>query len=243
MWNGPEVPSFVPIESGSRWLDLLDTVGSTYVAVYRERPADWRTTKNRNLSSEVRLFDCAGKELTSVVLDAHLSRPDQLEVQDVRYDGTTLYFNEACQTYSREAGGRCSTLVALDPIAKKVLWRTGSLVSNNWFALTGDYLVTAYGFTGEPASIRVVRKKDGAVLHTQSLQGTNFELFQQGDSIAVEHWHTIGRVLYKMNGFDGAAPSLTRAAQQNPSPADPTGKPAPPRAPADPARPAPRSPF
>jgi hypothetical protein len=243
VWNGPEVPSFVPIESGKRWLDLLDQIGTTYVALYRERPADWTTLNNRNLSSEVRLFDCSGQELASVLLDSYMSRPEHLEVQDVRYDGSTLYFNEACQTYSREAGGKCSALVALDPIAKKVLWRTRPLVSNNWFAVTGDYLVAAYGFTAEPAAIHVIRKKDGAVMDTQKLQGTNFELFQQGDSIAVEHWHNIGRTLYKMEGFDGVAPKLVRSSTINPSPADPTGKTPPPRPPPDPSRPVPTERF
>jgi len=131
VWNGPEVPSFIPIESGPRWLDLLDQNGTTYVALYRERPAEWTTLGNRNRSSKVRLFDCSGKELASVLLDSYMSRPEHLEVQDVRYDGSLLFFNEACQTYSREAGGQCSALVALDPIGKTVMWRTGSLVSNN----------------------------------------------------------------------------------------------------------------
>jgi hypothetical protein len=220
VWNGIEVPSFVPISSGNRLLDLLDRVGTTYVALYRQDILTCMSKKN--CSNEVRLFDCGGKELASVVLDPHMSRADHLEVQDVRYDGTTLFFNEACQSYSSEAGGKCSALVALDPIGKKVLWRTGSLVSNNWFAVTGDYLVAAYGFTMEPATLRVLRKKDGAIMDTKRLQGTNFELFQDGDTIAAEHWHDIGRAIYKMQGFDGASPKLVRTANINPSPADPS---------------------
>lgn len=47
-------------------------------------------------------------------LGPRMSRPAHLEVQDVRYEARTLYFNEACQSYAREAGGRCSALVGLD---------------------------------------------------------------------------------------------------------------------------------
>ena len=88
------------------------------------------------------------------------------------------------------------------------------------FAVTEHYLVAAYGFTGEPAAIRIIRKKDGAVMNTQKLQGTNFELFQLGDSIAVEHWYDIGRTLYQMQGFDGP-PSWCGARQSTHRPRTP----------------------
>lgn len=189
-WFGPEVPGFVPLESHGRLLDLLDGVEGVYVALYREPFETCGVgAGNRNCGAEVRVFDCFGRELTSVLLTQLMSRPDRLEVQDVRWREGVLYFNEACQSYAREAGGRCSSLVAVDPFAKRVLWRTPSLVSNNWFTVMGDYVVAAYGFTGEPASIRLVRRSDGAVVDRQPLEGTNFEMTTNGDLVTVNLYY------------------------------------------------------
>jgi hypothetical protein len=140
-----------------------------------------------------------------------MSRKDHLEVQDIHFKDNTLYFNEACQTYSRDVGGKCSAMVAIDPFAKKQVWRTPNLVSNNWFVLAGnDFIVTAYGFTQEPSSIRIVRRRDGAILDTKPLKHTNFEmnLLPSGDTVAIDLWHDIGRVHYKLLGLDTSSPKL-----------------------------------
>ncbi len=201
MWIGPEVPAFVPLEIGSNMkLDLLDRTEGFHVALYRERFAT--CVGNRNCASEVRVFDCNGFPIAAVPLTPHLSRPDHLEVQDVRYSGGTLYFNEACQSYSREAGGRCSSLVALDVLQRRVLWRTPALTSNNWFALMGEYVVAAYGFTGEPASIRVIRRSDGAIVDRKPLEGTNFEMRTNGDLVSVELYYGRPAASFKL-GSDG----------------------------------------
>lgn len=216
-WIGPDVPSFVPPMSGTRKLDLLIREDSTWVALYKD---DFQTCTNggndmwRNCSTEARLFDCAGVEKAAVSLNAFMSRKDHLEVQDIHFKDNTLYFNEACQTYARDAGGKCSAMVAVDPFNKKLVWRTGSLISNNWFVLAGpnsDFIVTAYGFTQEPSSIRILRRKDGAVLDTKPLKHTNFEmhLLGSGDVVGVDLWHDIGRVHYKLSALDTASPKLS----------------------------------
>jgi hypothetical protein len=209
-WIGPDVPSFVPGTVGNMHLDLLDRTASAWVALYREGfdACGAGTPGARNCNAEVRVFDCAGKELAAVPLAPLMSRRDHLEVQDVRYEGGTLYFNEACQSYSREAGGRCSALVAVEPGARRVLWRTRSLVSNNWFVVAGDYLVAAYGFTGERAAIHLVRRSDGAIVDSKPLRHTNFEMYLQGDTVAVDLWYDIGRVHYRLSDLDTKHPKL-----------------------------------
>lgn len=227
VWIGPEVPAFVPLQAGKSALDMLDRQGTSYVATYRE-PFTSCGAGPKNCASEVRIFDCSGNAIVAAPLHPHLSRATQLEVQDVHYDGTTIYFNEACQTYSRDAGGRCSSLVALDPVAKRVLWRTPSLTSNNWFVVARDYIVAAYGFTSEPGSVRIVRKKDGAIMDAKRLDGINFEMFARGDTLSIEQYYTFGRIDFTMTGFDGPAPKLVRAPRAAPV----TKAPAPARAPA-----------
>jgi len=218
LWIGPEVPAFVPLEVPGGKLDLLEKTGTVTMALYRADIAKTCSLTSDakgklqfpNCLTEVRLFDCTGRQIAAVPLNPYFSRPDFLEVQDIHYADGTLYFNEACITYARDAGGRCSSLVALDPIAKRVLWRTPSLVSNNWFVVAGDYLVAAYGFSGEPPAMRIIRRKDGAIVDTKSLQGTNFEMTVSGDVLSIEHWNTINRADFKMSGFNGSSPKLVR---------------------------------
>jgi hypothetical protein len=230
LWIGVDIPGHVPLEVGELKLDLLDPIpGGGWVATYRERfEPCYARGANVNCGTLVKIFDSKSSEKVSVLLDGYLSRPDRLEVQDVRYvadgKGGTLYFNEACQSYSKEAGGKCSSLVAFDPFASKVLWRSAPLFSNNAFLVTGQYLVAAYGFAGEPASIRVLRRSDGKVMDTQKLASTNFEMSTAGDVLSVEMYSKYGRANFRMDGFNGAAPQLVALPT---TPPDPNDKPKP----------------
>ncbi len=183
-------------------LDLLDAIPGGYMALYRTKVYP----TGGNDAFEVKIFSCSGQTLAASRLNPHFSRRDQLEVQDVRYADRVVYFNEACQGYSRDAGGRCSALVALDPFGNKRLWRTGSLVSNSVMRVTGSYVITGYGFTAERDFVRVVRRSDGKVLDKQSMPSSHFEMEQRGDVMNVEvggSW-----VSYRMVGFAGTAPKL-----------------------------------
>ena len=249
VWHGPEVPAFVPLIVGSMNLDLLDRVPGGYMALYRAHDLDQPPMNascgidavdngkelfpgaKKNCASEVRLYDCAGQLTASLPMAQFLSRPDHLEVQDARYEDGTLYFNEACQGYARNAGGRCSSLVAVAVDTRKVLWRTASLVSNNAFALTGDYIVTAYGFTAERSAIRIVRKKDGVVMDTKPLgSAADDDLTVRGDVVSVNLYNMLGRVTFRVDGRDSGAPKLVPLAPPRPQPTPPLApSPTPPR--------------
>jgi hypothetical protein len=120
---------------------LLDPVPGGYLALYQS----WGGPLGPNESFEVRLFSCAGRPLVGVPLNPLLSRRDQLEAQDVRHADGVLYLDEACQSYSREAGGCCSALAAVDAFSGRRRWRTGPLVSNDVIRPVGDYVVAGHG--------------------------------------------------------------------------------------------------
>jgi hypothetical protein len=202
-WEGPEVPAFVPLTLGSMELDLLDPIAGGYLALYRSDAFGL----GPNDAFEVRLFSCAGQTLAVVPLNPLMSRRDQLEVQDVRYADGTLYFNEACQSYSRDAGGRCSALVAVEPLTKRLLWRTHPLTSNNVFRIAGNYVIAGYGFTAESDWVRVVRRSDGRIMEREALASSHFALELRGNVLDVEiggKWSS-----FRMDGFAGASPQLT----------------------------------
>lgn len=181
-WVGIDVPQFVPRELGTRDLLLLDAVPDGYLAVYREPYGAGACDLDapRNCPVSVTLHGTDGQVRWTVDLGPVFSRPEHLEVQDVRWDQGTLYFNEACQSYSKGARGRCSSLVAFDPVAGAVRWRTGPLVSNHWIMVLGDVLVVGYGFTAEPDFLRVVRRSDGKVLSKLKLRSAASGMWLEG---------------------------------------------------------------
>jgi hypothetical protein len=232
-WAGPPVPSFVPITSRGARLDMLDRVGPFYVASYRETyDALWKraaVTSWTNRRYDVRIFDCAGNSVAQVRPNDHFSRRDHLEVQDVRFDGKrTLYFNEACQTYSRQAGGRCSSLIAVDVVTGKLKWRSWPKRSNNVFLLHGDHIIAGYGFTGEPSALHVLRQSDGRVLTSRSLRANVFPggnhdalALLGANQLRVGVYESNDDLLFQLAGFDGRKPSL-RFVGNTPQPAWPT---------------------
>jgi hypothetical protein len=222
LWIGVDVPPHVPLEVGELKLDLLDPKpGGGFIATYRERfEPCYARGEHANCKSLVKIFDDRNVETASLSLDAHLSRPEHLEVQDVRFVDDRLYFNEACQSYSIQANGKCSSLVALDPFTNKVLWRTAPLVSNNAFLSIGQYIVAAYGFAGEPASVRVIRRSDGKIIERHPLASTNFEMTTNADVLSIDMYNAVGRANFRFTGFDGDAPKLKALPTTPPNPLD-----------------------
>lgn len=204
-WNGDEVPSFVPQTLGTLELFLLDAADAGYLAFYRE-PYDLQSCRlsgATNCAYEVRHYDPRGGEKWRLPLNTLLSRPDHLEIQDIRLAGGVLYFNEACQSYSQGAGGQCSSLVAVDPVARRVLWRTAPLVSNGRFVVRGCYLVAGYGFTAEPDHVSLVSRTNGQVLQEIPLASAPEKMTLAGrDQLDVEIYSgAVGR--FRLEGFDG----------------------------------------
>ena len=227
LWIGPSIPPFIAPLIGRLGLDLLDPrPDGGWVATYRE-PTEHCGPGAGDTSCRVlvKTFDSTGKEEWSVALEEVFAGRKHLEVQDVRYvreGGTeTIYFNEACQSYSRNAKGACSALVAYDPVAKHVRWRTAPLASNNTFVVVGAYVVTAYGFTAEKASISVVRRSDGKVMDHHPLPSTNFEMAVAGETLSVDMYHRVGRGTFRLRGFQGAAPKLVPLGVTPPDPQEP----------------------
>ena len=204
-WNGDEVPGFVPRTHGTLELFLLDPADAGYLALYRE-PYNLQSCQlsgTRNCAYEARHYDPRGRELWRLSLNKLLSRGDHLEIQDIRLAGGVLYFNEACQSYAQGAGGRCSSLVAVDPVARRVLWRTPPLVSNGRFVVRGCYLVAGYGFTSEPDRVFLVSRTTGEVQQEVPLASSPEKMTLVGrDQLDVEIYSgAVGR--FRLVDFDG----------------------------------------
>ncbi len=166
-WAGPAIPAYVPRRLGTLELFILDPADGGHLAFYREPynlgscALSGATSGATNCAYVAHHYTAGGTLAWSLELNALMSRADHLEVQDIRLADGVLYFNEACQSYASEAGGACSSLVAADPRARRVLWRTDPLVSNGRFAIRGCYVVAGYGFTAEPDAVFLVDRGTG----------------------------------------------------------------------------------
>jgi outer membrane protein assembly factor BamB len=163
-WEGRRKPRAIPEKVGTLELFLLDKADGGLLAFYRDPygVGSCGLGDAANCAYEARFYK-QGQMEWALPFERVLSRTDHLEIQDIRYADGVLYFNEACQSYASGANGQCSSLVAVDPRAGEVLWRTNPLVSNGRFRLRGCYIVAGYGFTAEPDNVFLVERATGKV--------------------------------------------------------------------------------
>lgn len=209
-WAGPAVPDYVPTTQGSLELFIADDADDGILALYRDpyNVGSCTLGGNKNCAYEARFFDDRGETAWSVRLDQLVSRPDHLEVQDIRLAGGVLYFNEACQSYAAGADGRCSSLVAVDPRARRVLWRTEPLVSNGRFRIRGCYIIAGYGFTAEPDHLHVIQRATGRVVQRVPVSSAPEELTLVGpERLDVVLYSGVTR-RYRLDGFEGGRGAL-----------------------------------
>jgi hypothetical protein len=177
-------PSFVERRRDGLDLKIADPVAGGWLAFYKgplpEMPA--------NADYHAVLYGADGSARWSLDLNRFLSKSRDLEIQDIRLIDGELYLNEACQTYSAEAGGACSALVRVDPETGGEVWRSRDLVSNNIFLPHGPFIVAGYGFTNETDALHLISRSTGRVLDTLPLESAHSYLeFKDGQLVVLTH--------------------------------------------------------
>lgn len=162
-------PTFVARRLGDLQLHIAESTADGWLALYKGPiPQDWVNARYR-----IVMWAPNGERAWELDPAGYFSRTDHLEIQDIRYADGELYLNEACQTYARDAGGRCSALMRIDPVTGDVVWRTRDRISNNVFLLDGDHVVAGYGFTAEPDSLFLVARSTGTVVARHGLDSAH----------------------------------------------------------------------
>ncbi len=194
LWVGPEVPAYVPI--GFDTLELLRLLPAEggLLAVYREpyargpgQPGCAAEAMWQNCKQQARFYRADGNLGWTVDFSAQFPRKDHLVVFDTLLDGKTLYYNESCQTYAKDARGKCSLVVAVDVsgAAPKQRWRSAPLVSNAPIVKRGPWLLTGYGFSAEKHYLSVIHAASGK-LATKVTVAKSPEVFKiSGDVLEV----------------------------------------------------------
>lgn len=92
-------------------------------------------------------------------------------VQWVQEADGLLYVSNFHRTYARSSRGHNGYLTALDPRTGRMRWRSRPLVCNTRnFLVSGDALLTGYGFTAEPDYLYVLDRGNGSVAQTIRLK-------------------------------------------------------------------------
>ncbi len=184
-----ETPAYMPRSLEGLELFIADPVREGWLAFYREPLERWEGPANPRFRAV--LFGGEGERLWDLKLNRFLTRPDHLEIQDIRYSEGKLYFNEACQSYSREAEGRCSSVVRLDPRRGEVEWRTPPLTSNNIFLPYGPYIIAGYGFSGEPDHLYLIERNSGESVARQELDSAHSYLEVKDGQLVVVTYNSV----------------------------------------------------
>lgn len=230
-WAGPEVPVWVPLATGKTELFLLDRATGPegqpgYFALYREIYGAGACQAGAAGVCEYLavFFDDKGQTVWTLPLNPLFLHERDMEIQDIRYDGGVLFFNEFCQ--GSMPGGlprfSCGELSAVDPTAGRVLWRSARRVAENVFLPLPGYLITGYGQYGEPGRVSLLRRSTGKVLSSVLIQAAHHGFVARPDNrIEVDVFYgsfqTLGLV-----GLDGPRPSLKVLSPLTPRPTPPS---------------------
>lgn len=189
IWVGPPVPHHVPI--GLEDMELIRLIPTPHsdehalgadvdtprghLALYRQMfgragsvPGCAVDSLWDNCRQVARFYSDEGRLVFEVDFNALFPKKVHLVVHDLLLVGDTLYYNESCQTYAKDAKGRCSNVVALDVSNSKptVRWRSAPKLSRGRILAVGEHLVTGYGFTDEKDFMHVLDRKSGKLRHS-----------------------------------------------------------------------------
>ena len=212
-WVGPSVPAMMPLGFATLELFRLLPADGGHLAVYREpyargpgQPGCAADAMWRNCKQEARFYRDDGSVAWLVDFAARFPRPDQLTVLATLLAGPTLYYNEACQTYAKDAGGKCSQVVAVDVsgAAPKERWRSAPLASNAPIVKYGPWLLTGYGFTAEKHYLTVLNAATGKIVQKLTVAKSPEELKIVGDVLEVLIYGKDTPLRFSLAGLDTA---------------------------------------
>ncbi len=108
------------------------------------------------------------------------------DVTFAREGGGMVYVSNSHFTYAKATNGRNAYVTAIDPEQGKTLWRSPALVANaRTFVVTGDLIVSGYGFTAEPDFLYLLDRRSGRVLDRLEVPSAPEVIKLRGDRLLV----------------------------------------------------------
>jgi len=119
--------------------------------------ASGRGWRGNQCAFEVRLADGSGKAALLGPADV----PPFNTLNALVRSGSAVWLSVGFNGYAREFPKGGNHILALDLCQGRVVWRSSAATSNGGLLLLDDYLVSAYGFTGEARSVFVFDARSG----------------------------------------------------------------------------------
>jgi len=103
-----------------------------------------------------------------------------------RQIGRTLYVEHTHSTYGSATKDRNAYITAIDVDARKILWRSPALVANaRTFVVTGNLIVSGYGFTAEDDFLYLLDRRSGRLLDRLRVPSAPEVIKLRGDRLHV----------------------------------------------------------
>lgn len=108
------------------------------------------------------------------------------ELTWARQVGRTLYVEHTHLTYASATRRRNAYITAIDVDTRRILWRSPALVANaRTFVVTGDLIVSGYGFTREADYLYLLDRRTGKVLDRLVVPSAPEVVKVRGDTLHV----------------------------------------------------------
>ncbi len=189
--RGP-LPREIPEQFAGHRLIRAVTMPPLFLAIYGEDFSGGRYVVGFDSSRKV--FPFAFDFQNYVVPPAYL--PDDREfvnewVQWAQVAGGVLYVSNFHRTYSKSSKGRNGYITAISLATSDLLWRSPPLVANAAnFTVTGNVLITGYGFTAEPDFLYLLNRMSGSIHQTVPLRSGPEYLVIKRDQVFVRTYNT-----------------------------------------------------
>ena len=131
-----------------------------------------------------------------------LRPPDGAWLEEIRWarrTGSMLYVSHTHLTFARATRGRNAYISAIDRRTNTLVWRSPALVANaRTFVVTGNVIVSGYGFTDEPDFLYLLDRRTGQVLDRLAVPSAPERIRLRGDRLLVRTYDrdVVARVVH-----------------------------------------------
>lgn len=195
VWIGPQVPAFVKLRRDDRELITLDSHPDGFLAVYRT-PLGLSSCNAEHYGSctvSAALYAEGGKLLWSYDLDDYISRPEEMDTTDIRYDRSILFFSQTCVRDDR--GKDCDRVVAIDTRSSKVSWQSPPGTCSRRLLATEDIVIALTAPTGAGGRISVLSRADGSLVDQKELDFEATTMSLRGGELTVSNGTSVTKRL------------------------------------------------
>jgi outer membrane protein assembly factor BamB len=174
-------PIAAPADYGLEPLEAVFPAGDGHLLLYGGR----RVVVVDARGDAVRAYDLEQLRHPPRV-DPRLAQWALQDVTGVALVGEVLYVANGGGLSASDSFGKRGFVTALDARTGKLLWRSEPLVTGTTLVALGDYLITGYGFLGDPSHLFLLRRADGSIARRVPLESPPVDIYIEDGFLRVD---------------------------------------------------------